>query len=172
MDFNLAENEPMPRIATLFVVLVFGLTSLAGSKKKPEMTIRFFAEVAENNGDTFGTTIPLLDGSGEIRVSKVATVSERDIEAFSPFQNPDGSIGVNLHLDDHGRLLLETLSMEQRGKILVALVNGRHVCDLMIDKRITDGIAVIPTGLAPEDIASMRKKLKMRGPGADINPPR
>ncbi len=152
----------MRRFLLIPLLVVLGLASIAGAKKTPLVTIRFYAEVGESNGDTFGTTVPLLDGSSSIRVSKIATISEQDIAAFTPFQNADGSIGAYFYLDDHGQLLLETLSMEQRGKILIALVNGRHVADLLIDKRITDGVAVIPSGLTPQDLDSMRKKLKLR----------
>ncbi len=152
----------MRRFPVLLLVAALGLGSVAGAKKKPAVTVRFYAEVNEDNGDVFGTTVPLLDGSGSIRVSKVATISEQDITSFSPFQNTDGSIGVYLNLDDHGKFLLETLSMEQRGKVVIALVNGRHVTDLLIDKRISDGIAVIPSGLTPEDLDAMRKTLKLR----------
>ncbi|MEO7933793.1 MAG: hypothetical protein ABIT76_11610 [Chthoniobacterales bacterium] len=152
----------MRRFLLFPLLVVLGLASIAGAKKSPQVIVRFYAEVAENNGDTFGTPVPLLDGSGSIRVSKIATVSEQDIVAFTPFQNADGSIGAYFYLDEHGQLLLETLSMEQRGKVLVALVNGRHVADLLIDKRISDGIAVIPAGLTPQDLDLMRKKMKLR----------
>ncbi len=152
----------MRRFLLIPLLVVLGLASIAGAKKTPLVTIRFYAEVGESNGDTFGTTVRLLDGLSSIRVSKIATISEQDIVAFTPFQNADGSIGAYFYLDDHGQLLLETLSMEQRGKILIALVNGRHVADLLIDKRISDGIAVIPSGLIPQDLDLMRKKLKLR----------
>jgi hypothetical protein len=152
----------MRRFLLLPLLVILGLASIAGAKKSPQVIIRFYAEVAENNGDTFGTAIPLLDGSGSIRVSKIATISEQDIVAFTPFQNADGSIGAYFYLDEHGKLLLETLSMEQQGKVLLALVNGRHVADLLIDKHISDGIAVIPAGLSPQDLDLMRKKMKLR----------
>lgn len=162
MDFDFADKGGMRRSLAVFAILLCGLASIAGAKKKPLTTVRFYAEVAENNGATFGTEVPLLDGSGNIRISKIATVSEQDMVAFTPFQNADGSIGAYFFLDDHGKLLLETLSMESRGKILIGLVNGRHVTDLMIDKRISDGIAVIPTGLTPQDIDVLRKAIKLR----------
>lgn len=162
MPFDFADNRKMRRFFSFSLVIILGLASVAGAKKKPEISVRFFAEVADNNGDTFGTMVPLLDGSGSIRVSKVATISERDITAFTPFQNADSSLGAYFYLDDHGKLLLETLSMEQRGKVMIVLVNGRHVSDLLIDKRISDGIAAVPTGLIPEDIDAMRKKMKLR----------
>ncbi|HEX8371811.1 MAG TPA: hypothetical protein VF585_03455 [Chthoniobacterales bacterium] len=152
----------MRRFLAFPLVIALGLTSLAGAKKKPVVIVRFYAEVAENNGDVFGTPVPLLDGSGSIRVSKVATISEQDVVAFTPFQNADGSLGAYFYLDQHGKLLLETLSMESRGKVIVALVNGRHVADLLIDKRISDGIAVVPSGLTPQDIDGMRKKFKLK----------
>ena len=162
MDFDFVDKGGMRRSLAVFAIFLCGLASIAGAKKKPLATVRFYAEVAENNGTTFGTEIPLLDGSGSIRISKIATITEQDMVGFTPFQTTDGSIGAYFFLDEHGKLLLETLSMESRGKIIIGLVNGRHVTDLMIDKRISDGIAVIPAGMTPQDIDVLRKSLKLR----------
>jgi hypothetical protein len=168
MEFDIADKRSMRRSLALFLVLLCSLASVAGAKKTAKPIVRFYGEVAESNGDVFGTPIPLLDGSGSVRVSKVATVSERDIVAFTPFQNADGSFGAYFFLDDHGKLLLETLSVESRGKMVIALVNGRHVADLLIDKKITDGIAMIPSGLTPQDIDLFRKNIKLRESSAAV----
>lgn len=146
----------------LLCVVALGLACVAGAKKKPELTIRFYAEVPAENSSSFSTTVERADGSGTMNLSKVPTVSEKEITSFTPFQNADGSIGAYFYLDQHGTLLLETLSIEHRGKILVALVNGRRVLDLLIDKRIKDGIAAIPYGLTPQEVDLMRQKFKLR----------
>lgn len=146
-----------------FLLAAVALLQVAGAKKKPEVIVRFFPQVLESNGKSFAVEVPLVSGQGTIWISKVATVSEKDILAFFPFQNADGSIGAYFKLDDHGTLLLDTLSVEQRGQYLVAVVNGRHVIDLVIDKRIPDGIAVIPKGLLPEELDLLRQKFPIIG---------
>ena len=165
ISFIFAEDIPMRFSPLLLCLLVLALFNLAGAKKKPELTIRFYAEVPPENGAPFSIPVERLDGTGTFNLSKVPTVSEKEITAFTPFQNADGSVGAYFFLDQHGTLLLETLSVEQRGKMLVALVNGRRVVDLLIDKRINDGIAAIPSGLTPQEIDLIRQTIKIREPG-------
>jgi hypothetical protein len=62
-----------------------------------------------------------------------------------------------LQLDDHGRLALDTLSVERRGGTLLIFVNGRIITELLVDRRVSDGQIFIASGLTAADIASMQK---------------
>jgi hypothetical protein len=50
-------------------------------------------------------------------------------------------------LDEHGRLALDPLSIEQRGRLLFILINGQPVTELQIDKRVSDGRIYIASSL-------------------------
>ena len=134
------------------LVLVF-----IAAAKKPPLYIRFHTEVDSSSGSSFATQAHLPSGEG-VTLSKAAQITEDDIKAIYPFPAPDGTMGCALKLDDHGRIALDTLSMEYKGGILLGLVNGRAVTAMVIDRRVTDGILYIRTGLTPAEIELMRKK--------------
>ena len=98
------------------------------------------------------------------------SITEREISGIFPFPASDGTMGCAFKLDDHGRVWLDTLSIEKKGMALVAMVNGRIVCDMLIDKRVADGIISIPNGLTNEDITILKKKFKVIGTGKPAKP--
>ena len=62
------------------------------------------------------------------------------------------------HLNDHGKLALDTLSIERRGTSLFVFVNGRLLDELQIDRRVSDGKLYIAAGLTQADIELMKKE--------------
>ena len=73
-------------------------------------------------------------------------------------EDPGGQIfGALLQLDEHGRLALDTLSVERRGGTLLVFINGRIITELFVDRRVSDGQLFIASGLTAADIASMQK---------------
>jgi hypothetical protein len=83
--------------------------------------------------------------------------------AFRPYPAQDGSYGVLLQLDDHGKMALDALSIERRGSFLFIFVNGRAVTELQVDRRVSDGMIYLPSGLRPSDIELMRKDWRIVG---------
>jgi len=90
-------------------------------------------------------------------------ISERDIVAFSPYPATNGTYGALFQLDEHGRVVLDTLSVEHRGRLLFVFINGRPITELEIDKRVSDGKIYIPSGLTSADIELMKKDWRMIG---------
>ena len=78
--------------------------------------------------------------------------------AFSPYPAQNGSFGALFQLDDHGRTVLDTLSVERRGGFLFVLINGRMITELRIDKRVSDGKIYVPSGLTAADVELMKKQ--------------
>src|SRR5262245_65871378 len=88
----------------------------------------------------------------DIAVEKLPWITERNIAAFSPYPAQDGTFGALFQLDEHGRVVLDTLSVERRGGFLFVFINGRLITELQIDKRVSDGKIYIPYGLNATDI--------------------
>ena len=78
--------------------------------------------------------------------------------AFSPYPAQDGTYGALFQLDDHGRVILDTLSIEHRGSFLFVFINGRMITELQIDRRVSDGKIYIPSGLTAADVEIMKKQ--------------
>ena len=98
-----------------------------------------------------------------VAIQKLPWITEHDVMAFSPYPAKDGTFGVLFQLDDHGRTVLDTLSIEHRGSFLFVFINGRMITELQIDKRVSDGKIYVPSGLTAADVELMKKQ--WRSPG-------
>ena len=142
--------------------------SAAGRKHRdPTIFVRFHVEVTQSD-PTFATKVTAGDPPRELTVEKLPSISERDISSFYPYRASDGTYSAVFQLDAHGRITLETLSEESRGKSIVAAVNGRPVALLAIDKPILDGVIFIPRGLTEDNIRQLGESFDIMG--KDYNP--
>ena len=99
----------------------------------------------------------------DVAIEKIPRISEMDVVAFYPYPSGDGSYGALFQLDDHGRIALDTLSVERRGGYLFIFINGRAITEMQIDKRVSDGKIYIASGLTAADIQSMKKDWPLIG---------
>jgi hypothetical protein len=121
--------------------------------------------MAANLHDTlaFATSIPAKISGRDAAIERTARITESDVTGFYPYHAEDGSYGALIHLDEHGRAMLEALSIERRGGLLFVFVNGRPITELQIDKRVSDGKIYIASGLTGADIKSMKKDWPLIG---------
>ena len=149
---------------SLALALMFVLVSAGGVEaKKPRCTLRAHVQGNANDGSVFSTQLRSPATGKAVVIEKVPTISERDVVGFYPVRAADGSYGVLFKLDDHGKLALDTLSLEHRGTFLYVFVNGRPAAELQIDRRVSDGKLYIPTGLTQADLQLMAKEWPLIG---------
>jgi hypothetical protein len=151
----------MKRIAACAFVALFSMTSAEGGK--PHSTLRAHVQANARDGAAFSTQLRSQTTGKNIVIEKVPTISERDVVAFYPYQAADGSYGALFQLDDHGKLALDTLSVEKRGTFLYVFVNGRPAAELQIDRRVSDGKLYVASGLTQSDLVLMRKDWRLIG---------
>ena len=139
----------------------------SGKKKRdPSIAIRFHAQTSGYDPE-FAAKVKLGNPPQEITVEKIPSFSEHDFASFYPYRAADGTYSAVFKLDRHGEATLEELSTEKRGSLLVVVVNGRPLTTLLIDRRITDGIIFIPSGLTVENIQALGASFQiMNLPGA------
>ena len=109
---------------------------------------------------------PLTEADRETMAAlakKETRISEQDVIAFYPYPAANGTYGALFQLDEHGRIALDTLSIERRGSYLFVFINGRPITELAIDNRVSDGKIYIATGLTAADIESMIKEWRLLG---------
>jgi hypothetical protein len=123
---------------------------------------RVHAEANANDGSVFTQPIRSMTGR-DVFIQKTAWLSERDVKAYCPYHAPDGSYGALLQLDDHGRVVLDTLSVEHRSSYLFVFMNGRPLTELQVDRRVSDGRIYLASGLTEADIKLMNKDWKLIG---------
>ncbi len=150
-----------------YLVLVASLAAFipatfAGTKKGPTTTIRLHCEGSSMDGPSFVTELQLNDGR-KIPIRKVPAVNEQDITAFYPFPGNDGLVAAYFRLDAHGAHKLHQLTVEDKGRTAVVLVNGRPATVMKISGTVSDGILFVPGGLLPEEIAALQSKFPVIG---------
>ena len=152
----------------LFSLLLLGsawedLGRAAGSKRRdPSIAIRFHTEVSTFD-PSFAAKVTAGNPPHSLIVEKIPSLSERDITSFYPYKAADGTFSAAFQFDPHGAAVLEALSAQNRGRYIVAAVNARPVALLAIDKKISDGIIYIPSGLTLEEVHKLGESFSLMG---------
>ena len=149
----------MRSLLVIAVCFIFTASLEAGAS---HCTFRVHAIANKNDGSAFAQPMRLLSGQ-DIFIERTAWISERDVKSYYPYRAADGSYAALLQLDDHGRTVLDTLSVERRGSYLFVFLNGRPITELQVDRRVSDGKIYLPSGLTAADIKSMNKDWKLIG---------
>ena len=138
------------------LILLFLLPAISEARK-PKSTVRAHLEGNLNDGEVFTSQLTSRITGKNVVIQKTPVLSEQDVAGFTAYPAPDGSFGVLFHLNDHGKLALDTLSIEKRGTFLYVFVNGKPVAELQIDRRVSDGKLYVASGLSAADIELMKK---------------
>jgi hypothetical protein len=149
----------------ILCVLALGLTFALnnGFAKQRHCTFRVHAQANSRDTDIFSMPAGATSSGKNIAIQKMPWITEHDVIAFSPYPSQDGTYGALFQLDDHGRVVLDTLSIENRGGFLFIFVNGRLITELQIDKRVSDGKIYVPSGLSTAEITAMKKEWRPIG---------
>ena len=144
-------------------VFCLALSLIDTAAKQRHCTFRVHAQANPHDTEVFSISARATSSGKNIAIQKLPWITEHDVTAFSPYPAQDGTFGALFQLDQHGRVVLDTLSVEHRGSFLFVFINGRMITEVQIDKRVSDGKIYIPSGLAVADIELMKKQ--WRSPG-------
>jgi len=149
---------------TLWVTPVaFVLLLQMAAAKSRHCMFRLHTEANPRDTTVFSTSVRAQFSGKDIAIEKMPRISEQDVVAFQPYPAGNGNYGVLFQLDDHGRMVLDALSIERRGGVLFVFINGRAITELEIDKRVADGRIYIASGLTAADIELMKKDWHLLG---------
>src|SRR5437773_7158811 len=150
---------PMKTLCAFAFCLVFA--AIDGMAKQRHCTFRLHAQANPRDTEVFATSVRAQVSGKNVAIEKMPWISERDVIAFSPYRAANGTYGALLQLDEHGRVVLDTLSVERRGSLLFVFINGRPITELEIDKRVSDGKIYVPSGLTWADSWLAKKDCRM-----------
>ncbi|HEY5706266.1 MAG TPA: hypothetical protein VIS96_11895 [Terrimicrobiaceae bacterium] len=140
------------------------LLTLEAAEKKPlTISIRLHAEGNPREGEPFVVPITLVNPPKQTVIRKVPIVTERDIVSFYPFAATDGTIGCYFKLDADGTNKLMQHTVEFRDTLVVAMINGRVACVMMVGEKMTDGIMPFPSGFLPREIVELQARYPIMG---------
>lgn len=134
---------------------------LMGAAKKPPTAVRFHLKA--DPSDPFVLPLEIPGAPAPVGIKKIPEIHEGNIKAIYPVRAADGSFGCAFKLDFQGTLRLDTVSSEERGRVLVALFNTRLITAMLIDKRIKDGIIYVPSGFSAQEIELLKKRFPIMG---------
>jgi len=163
---QILSNPLSIRMKTLCTLVAWLLLALpAGVAKQQHCTFRVHVQANPRDTAVFATSVRAQVPGKDVAIEKMPWISERDVIAFSAYPAANGTYGALFQLDEHGRVVLDTLSVERRGSLLFVFINGRLVTELglEIDKRVSDGRIYIASGLTAADIESMKKNWRLIG---------
>jgi hypothetical protein len=149
----------MRRLLGAAVVLLLVLNAAASTR---HCIFRVHLEANARDGEVFAQPLRSITGR-MVFIDKTPWLSERDVAKFYPYRAGDGSYGALLELDDHGRTVLDSLSVEHRGSYLYVFINGRPLTEFQVDRRVTDGRIYLASGLTQADLQSMARDWKLIG---------
>lgn len=151
----------MRRALPAFYLLTLVCASV--SAKPRHCIVRLHVEANARDGAVFASAVHAKLSGKDVAIEKIARVSEQDVIAFAAYPHGNGDFGALLQLGEHGRIALDTLSVEHRGGYAFIFVNGRAITEMQIDKRVSDGKIYVPSGLTNADIELMKKDWKPLG---------
>ena len=157
----LSQSIGMRTLCLFVACLVFALTDAAA--KQRHCTFRIHAQANPRDTDVFSMPARATSSGKDVAIQKTPWITEHDVMAFAPYPAQDGTFGALFQLDEHGGVVLDTLSVERRGGFLFVFINGRMITQLKIDKRVSDAKIYIPSGLTAADIELMKKKWRLIG---------
>ena len=156
-----SQSIGMRSLCVFVFCLTFALIDAAA--KERHCTFRVHAQANRQDTDVFSIPARATSSGKDVAIEKLSWITENDVMAFSPYPAKDGTFGALFQLDDHGRVVLDTLSVERRGGFLFVLINGRLITELQIDKRVSDGKIYVPSGLTAADVELMKKQWRLPG---------
>src|SRR5438045_8569825 len=104
------------------IVLCLLWAPVGGFAKQRHCTFRVHAQANPRDTEVFSTSVHAQVSGKEIAIEKMPWISERDVMAFSAYPGPDGTYGALIQLDEQGRVVLSTMRMSLRRRLLFTFI--------------------------------------------------
>lgn len=138
-------------ILPLTLLSVISGAAMANGKKGPPAAITFHLQGTAAESPKFSREVETLAGKHFFR--KVPEISTKDIVAFAPFPADDNATyGIVFQLSKRSAQRINATTNLNRGKLLMATVNGQAIGVVRINAPVTDGKLVIWSGIKADEI--------------------
>src|SRR5947209_18222635 len=87
---------------------------IVGVAKQRHCTFRVHAQANPRDSEVFATSVRAQISGKAVAIEKTPWISEHEVMGFSPYPAQNGTYGALIQLDEHGRVVLDTLSGERR----------------------------------------------------------
>lgn len=151
----------------ILFILCLGITHVnlasANGKKRPPVSITFHLEASSLEGKKL--SIPAKTSMGTKYIQKSPSFSTKDFIAYYPFVSPhEGEkYGVTLQLKKTAAARLKSISAANKGKYIIANLNGEVVDMIYVDKMVDGRVITIWRGVDPKFLALVNPLLPKIG---------
>jgi hypothetical protein len=141
----------------------FRFPATAGGKANKKAAVSFHIQTDANENPKMLLPPQEINGKA-LHFRRMPEVYTKDLTTYSPFPaEGGGDYGAVFRLKGNAAGRLAAITNANQGRWLAAMVNGRIVDAVLIDKQIEDGVLVIWRGLNLDDIAAIDKTLTRIG---------
>ena len=153
----------LPRLFAIAILsLCPGLTAQAGGKIGEDSGISFHMQ--GDPSDNPKMVFQQLNAGQQMVFRRVPDFTTKDIAAFNPFPSQDGQgFGAVLQLKPTAKNRLFAVTNANVNRWMLAVVNGRKVDAVLIDKGVEDGHLVIWKGIGAAEIEAFDKEVPRIG---------
>lgn len=149
-------------LLTIAIALVVSVNAQAGGKKPGPMAVSFHLQAHEGEGKKLVFAFPTA--GKEIFYRRSAEFTANDVIAFQSFPaDDDQSYGLILQLNKVAGQRLTSMSGANRGKYLLAMVNGSVRDAVLIDKVVNDRLLVIWQRIGAAEVRAANKLMPRIG---------
>jgi hypothetical protein len=153
----------LPRFATAILLAACAVLPLHASGKKGEAAGISFHLQADQT-DNAKMIFPQDIQGRHLVFKRVPEVITKDFAAFAPFPSRDGEgYGAVLQLKPGAKNRWSAVTSTSVNRWMIAMVNGRVVDAVMVDKQIDDGMVVIWKGIGQAEIAAFDQEVPRIG---------
>ncbi len=160
------------KLLSLILLTTFTLltaSSLFGKGgKRPPLSITFHLEA--NSAEGRKLSIPVDTKMGKKFIQKSPTFSTKDFVAYHTFvsPHPNENYGVSLQLSKTAAKRLTYVSAENKGRYIIANINGAVADMIYIDKQIDGRVITIWRNVDPKFISIVNPILPKIGETKDV----
>ena len=148
----------------LLLPLLFAVTVLpafSGSKRPEKNRLTFHIQSIKADGPKM--VFPVQMGAQQAFFSKTPVTFNKEIVSLKHFQAKDGTFGATFSFDKTGAQRIAAITTSNQDKWLVAMLNGRPVDFVFIDKPVVDGRLVVWRGIKQSEIIRFEYAMPITG---------
>jgi hypothetical protein len=152
----------LPGIVLLAVLALPPASARAGAPA-PQVNLRICVQVDAQSGATGSkqtAPIRLSNPDEVIYIKSLPEVTERDLVGIEPYSGVAGETGAIFHFSSHAAIELNNTTLQNEGRILVVLLDGRPIYSPVIDAPLNSGDFVVPRGVLPAEMTELQKVIK------------
>jgi hypothetical protein len=138
-------------LAATVLSLLLVPASFAGGKKAPALMVTFHLQSDATEGKKM--VFAQMTAGKEVYYRNSPAFNTKDVVSFIPFPADDKvSYGVMLQLSTGAKQRLSSISSDNRGSYILAVVNGNVRDAVLIDRTVNDGMLVIWQRISAQEI--------------------